>query len=165
MPISINQSNSTSSKTRVELNSHCSDLTTKFNTIKDERFQKFEQIGQGSFGRVFRGYLIFIANRRPHKLDPFRIDRETGEIIAIKIIDLEANLDREDINEVSREIALLANCSHPNIVRYRASFSVGSTLWTIMEYCALGSLRQLIVPFYSLPILIYIYIGSWWPIK
>jgi len=38
----------------------------------DERYTIHEQIGRGSFGEVFRG-----------------VDNETGEIVAIKVIDLD----------------------------------------------------------------------------
>lgn len=74
-----------------------------------------------------------------------RKDNQSNELVAIKIINLENNWNAEDIDEVRHEISLLAHCSHPNIVQYRASFTVGTSLWTVMEYCALGSLRQLLV--------------------
>eukprot|EP00543_Licmophora_paradoxa_P009201 CAMPEP_0202467384 /NCGR_PEP_ID=MMETSP1360-20130828/71786_1 /ASSEMBLY_ACC=CAM_ASM_000848 /TAXON_ID=515479 /ORGANISM="Licmophora paradoxa, Strain CCMP2313" /LENGTH=306 /DNA_ID=CAMNT_0049091905 /DNA_START=31 /DNA_END=951 /DNA_ORIENTATION=- len=64
-----------------------------------ERYQKMEQIGQGTYGVVFRAK-----------------DRITGEIIALKRIRLEAE-DEGIPSTAIREISLLKELQHPNIVR------------------------------------------------
>ena len=58
------------------------------------------------------------------------MDNETGETIAIKIIDLE-NAE-EDINEIMKEINALRQCDSDYVTRYYASFTVGPELWIIM---------------------------------
>lgn len=41
--------------------------------------------------------------------------KDTGEIVAIKIIPLGSD---DDIAEIQKEIEMLQECNHPNIVRY-----------------------------------------------
>lgn len=72
-----------------------------------------------------------------------RIDNNSGEVIAIKVVNLEN--DAEGIEEIRKEVAVLSNCDFPHIIRYRGSYLVGSKLWIITDFCALGSLRELIV--------------------
>lgn len=64
-------------------------------------------------------------------------------IVAIKSINLEN--DPEAIDEIRKEIGVLANCDSPNIIRYLGSYLVNTSLWIVMDYCALGSFRELIV--------------------
>ena len=64
-----------------------------------ERYQKMEQIGEGTYGVVYKAK-----------------DRVTGEIIALKKIRLEAE-DEGIPSTAIREISLLKELQHPNIVR------------------------------------------------
>jgi serine/threonine protein kinase len=69
-----------------------------------------------------------------------RLDNNTNEVIAIKSVNLED--DSEGIEEIRKEIRVLSTCDSPHIIRYRCSYLVDTKLWIIMDYCALGSLRQ-----------------------
>jgi serine/threonine protein kinase len=74
----------------------------RFNYIqsaKMERYQKMEKIGEGTYGVVYKAK-----------------DRVTGEIIALKKIRLEAE-DEGIPSTAIREISLLKELQHPNIVR------------------------------------------------
>lgn len=64
-----------------------------------ERYQKMEKIGEGTYGIVYKAK-----------------DRVTGEIIALKKIRLEAE-DEGIPSTAIREISLLKELQHPNIVR------------------------------------------------
>eukprot|EP00568_Trieres_chinensis_P005870 CAMPEP_0183297080 /NCGR_PEP_ID=MMETSP0160_2-20130417/4450_1 /TAXON_ID=2839 ORGANISM="Odontella Sinensis, Strain Grunow 1884" /NCGR_SAMPLE_ID=MMETSP0160_2 /ASSEMBLY_ACC=CAM_ASM_000250 /LENGTH=291 /DNA_ID=CAMNT_0025458821 /DNA_START=315 /DNA_END=1186 /DNA_ORIENTATION=+ len=64
-----------------------------------ERYQKLEKIGEGTYGVVYKAK-----------------DRVTGEIIALKKIRLEAE-DEGIPSTAIREISLLKELQHPNIVR------------------------------------------------
>jgi serine/threonine protein kinase len=68
-----------------------------------------------------------------------RINKKTGEDVAIKVINLESS---EGIEEISREINVLSLCVSPNIIKYHGSCLVEDDLWIIMDYCKVGSLRQ-----------------------
>ena len=45
--------------------------------------------------------------------------REGGEVVAVKIIPLG---DDDEITSIQREIEMLKECDHPNVVRYLVSF-------------------------------------------
>ena len=65
-----------------------------------ERYQRLEKIGEGIYGQVYKAK-----------------DRRTDTIIALKRIRLEA--EGEGIPSTAiREISLLKELRHPNIVRY-----------------------------------------------
>ena len=65
-----------------------------------ERYQKLEKVGEGTYGIVYKAK-----------------DRMTGEIVALKKIRLEAE-DEGIPGTAIREISLLKELQHQNIVRY-----------------------------------------------
>ncbi|RAO68586.1 uncharacterized protein BHQ10_004598 [Talaromyces amestolkiae] len=91
------------------------------------RYQVMEELGSGSFGTVYKG-----------------IEKSTGEIVAIKHIDLESSED--DIAEIQQEISVLAACASPFVTQYKASFLRGHKLWIVMEYLGGGSCLDLMKP-------------------
>ncbi|KAN0080685.1 Protein kinase-like domain containing protein [Elaphomyces granulatus] len=91
------------------------------------RYQMLEELGSGSFGTVYKA-----------------IERATGEIVAIKHIDLESSDD--DIQEIQQEISVLATCASPYVTQYKASFLRGHKLWIVMEYLGGGSCLDLLKP-------------------
>ncbi|KAJ6130860.1 Serine/threonine-protein kinase svkA [Penicillium capsulatum] len=91
------------------------------------RYQMMEELGSGSFGVVYKA-----------------IDKSTGEIVAVKHIDLESSED--DIQEIQQEISVLATCASPYVTQYKASFLKGHKLWIVMEYLGGGSCLDLLKP-------------------
>lgn len=69
-----------------------------------ERYQKLEKIGEGTYGVVYKAK-----------------DRVSETIIALKRIRLEAE-DEGIPSTAIREISLLKELRHPNIVRYYRNF-------------------------------------------
>jgi cyclin-dependent kinase 1 len=68
------------------------------NISEIEKYEKLEKLGEGTYGVVYKG---------KHK--------ETGELVAIKKIRLEKEDDGVPSTAI-REISLLKNLKHPNIV-------------------------------------------------
>ncbi|EPZ36629.1 Serine-threonine/tyrosine-protein kinase catalytic domain-containing protein [Rozella allomycis CSF55] len=78
-----------------------------------------EKLGKGSYGEVKR----------------------RNEFVAVKIISI-GNNDNEIAN-LSKEIKILLECKHANIVKYMGSFLKSSDLWIVMEFCSMGSIRDM----------------------
>ncbi|KAL2059890.1 hypothetical protein VTL71DRAFT_10045 [Oculimacula yallundae] len=91
------------------------------------QYSVLEELGSGSFGTVYKA-----------------IDRTTGEVVAIKHIDLESSED--DILEIQQEISVLSTCASPFVTQYKASFLRGHKLWIVMEYLGGGSCLDLLKP-------------------
>lgn len=72
------------------------------------------------------------------------IDKISGNIVAVKKIDLESSED--DIEEIQKEIAILSGCQDSHITTYYGCFVRGYKLWIIMEYLAGGSGLDLLKP-------------------
>ncbi|CAG7929364.1 unnamed protein product [Penicillium olsonii] len=73
-----------------------------------------------------------------------RVDRRTGEAVAIKIIDVENAED--DVDDIIKEIAILSELKSPYVTKYHGSYLKGSNLWIIMEFCSGGSCHGLLRP-------------------
>ena len=82
-------------------------------------------IGKGSFGLVYKG-----------------IWKKTGEVVAIKEIDLEESAD--DLIEIQKEIDMLRACESQYVVKYHGCALVNTKLWIVMEYMGGGSVRELL---------------------
>lgn len=87
----------------------------------EEIFELLDLMGEGSYGSVYK------AVHRPSK-----------EIVAIKIVPTNG-----DLEPIKREIQILKECKSDNIVKYYGSYFHASNLWLIMEYCAIGSILDL----------------------
>jgi len=88
-----------------------------------KQFEFGEKLGEGSFGAVYR------ASHKTAKID-----------FAIKTIPVQ---DNDDLGDIIHEIDILKKCSSPNIVSYYGCFRNGREFWILMDYCAYGSLRDL----------------------
>ena len=88
-----------------------------------------ERIGRGTFGDVYRATDAF------------------DNVIAVKVIPL----NDADVEAVTKEVRTLSACGHHvNIVGYRTTFVDKDRLCILMDYCELGSVRNLIVPCFLL---------------
>ncbi|CAK9784659.1 Pkinase-domain-containing protein [Cutaneotrichosporon oleaginosum] len=96
-------------------------------TDEASAYTLLEKLGMGSFGTVWKA-----------------VHNETGQVVAIKIINLETTTD--DLDEIQTEIAHLRTCMSDKVTRYYGSFIKGYRLWILMEYLAGGSCQDLLQP-------------------
>jgi len=83
-----------------------------------------DKLGEGSYGAVFR------ASHKTAKVE-----------FAIKTIPVQEN---DELGDIEDEIDILKKCSSPNIVSYYGCFKNGKEFWILMDFCAHGSLRDLL---------------------
>lgn len=82
-----------------------------------DHYLKLEKLGEGTYGVVYKSR-----------------DVNTGDIVALKRIRLES--DEEGVPSTTiREIALLKELNHPNIVTLREVLNSDSKLTLVFEYC------------------------------
>ncbi|XP_073276744.1 mitogen-activated protein kinase kinase kinase NPK1-like isoform X2 [Primulina huaijiensis] len=102
------------------------------------RWRKGELIGCGGFGRVYMGMNI-----------------ASGELLAVKEVAIGTNnaskKTQEYIRELEKEIDLLKNLSHPNIVRYLGTAREEDSLNILLEFVPGGSISSLLGKFGSFP--------------
>jgi hypothetical protein len=85
--------------------SNASDVTLNGSVVHQNQSiswkQSQEVLGEGTFGKVFKG-----------------MNESTGELLAIKLICLNEGT-KEEVNVLRKEIEVMQHLIHPNIVRYR----------------------------------------------
>ncbi|XP_023608762.1 serine/threonine-protein kinase Nek1 [Myotis lucifugus] len=87
-----------------------------------EKYARLQKIGEGSFGKA-----ILVKST------------EDGKQYVIKEINI-SRMSNKEREESRREVAVLANMKHPNIVQYRESFEENGSLYIVMDYCEGGDL-------------------------
>ncbi|XP_010187448.1 PREDICTED: serine/threonine-protein kinase Nek1-like, partial [Mesitornis unicolor] len=87
-----------------------------------DKYIKVQKIGEGSFGKA-----ILVKAK------------ENGQQYVIKEINI-SKMSNKEREEARREVAVLANMKHPNIVLYRESFEENGFLYIVMDYCEGGDL-------------------------
>ncbi|XP_048186315.1 serine/threonine-protein kinase Nek1 isoform X1 [Perognathus longimembris pacificus] len=87
-----------------------------------EKYVRLQKIGEGSFGKA-----VLVKST------------EDGRQYVIKEINI-SKMSSKEREESRREVAVLANMKHPNIVQYRESFEENGSLYIVMDYCEGGDL-------------------------
>uniref|UniRef100_A0A5F9C9Y9 non-specific serine/threonine protein kinase n=1 Tax=Oryctolagus cuniculus TaxID=9986 RepID=A0A5F9C9Y9_RABIT len=87
-----------------------------------EKYVRLRKIGEGSFGKA-----VLVKST------------EDGRQYVIKEINI-SRMSSKEREESRREVAVLANMKHPNIVQYRESFEENGSLYIVMDYCEGGDL-------------------------
>lgn len=94
---------------------------------KKIRWKPGNFLGQGSFGTVIMGFNIV-----------------SGEIMAVKQVNLEGKENDEKVLSLQTEIELLMQFEHPNIVRYLGTSRANKKLNIFLEYISGGSIAYLL---------------------
>jgi serine/threonine-protein kinase 24/25/MST4 len=64
--------------------------------------------------------------------------------VAIKVIDME---DAEDeIEDIMTEVSILSAMESDHVTKYIGSYTLGTNLWIVMEFCSGGSCADLMKP-------------------
>ncbi|KAM6220308.1 LOW QUALITY PROTEIN: serine/threonine-protein kinase Nek1 [Rhynchocyon petersi] len=87
-----------------------------------EKYARLQKIGEGSFGKA-----VLVRSKEDEKQ------------YVIKEINI-SRMSSKEREESRREVAVLANMKHPNIVQYRESFEENGSLYIVMDYCEGGDL-------------------------
>ncbi|NXW40594.1 STK36 kinase, partial [Nyctiprogne leucopyga] len=97
-----------------------------------ERYHVLEMIGEGSFGRVYKG-------RRKH----------SAQVVALKFIPKVGRSEKE-LKNLQREIEIMRSLHHPNIIQMLDSFETNKEVVVVTDY-AEGELFQILEDDGSLP--------------
>ncbi|XP_059676511.1 serine/threonine-protein kinase 36 [Gavia stellata] len=97
-----------------------------------EKYHVLEMIGEGSFGRVYKG-------RRKH----------SAQVVALKFIPKVGRSEKE-LKNLQREIEIMRGLHHPNIIQMLDSFETGKEVVVVTDY-AEGELFQILEDDGSLP--------------
>ncbi len=89
----------------------------------DNRYRFVKDLGSGGFGKVF------LAR-----------EERSENLVAIKQL---KNEDKAKQDDIIYEMQMVSRFNHPNIVLYKHHFVQDDLLYIVMEYCPLGSLRDL----------------------
>lgn len=100
---------------------------TTTSVAPEERYELQGSVGKGSYGAVYQA-----------------MDRQTGQKVAVKIVPSDGK-DEAGLADLSKEIQLLKDCDHPNVVQYLDSFYHAGYLWIVMEFCGGGSVSDVMM--------------------
>jgi hypothetical protein len=109
------------------------DVFSQANKACTIEWKRGEVIGKGSFGKVYLG-----------------MNTKSGEMIAVKQIQLNSAEDVEAAAQIQTEVTLMENLRHPNIVTLLGTQRSGQKLNILMEYVPFKSLDVLLEKFGAL---------------
>jgi serine/threonine protein kinase len=92
--------------------------------LYDDKYEYVRPLGEGGFGKVF-----------------LALEKISRRQVAIKQLHGEG---RTSFDPIIREIQAVSKFNHPNIVHYYTHFWQEGKLFLVMEYCARGSLRDML---------------------
>ncbi|MQM02565.1 hypothetical protein Taro_035338 [Colocasia esculenta] len=93
--------------------------------VRVGKYQVGRTIGEGTFAKV-----------------KVAVDTETGQSVAIKILDKKMVLENRLMQQVKREISAMKLLHHPNIVRIYEVIATKTKIYIVMEYVSGGQLSD-----------------------
>ena len=92
------------------------------------RYRLIATLGKGTFGKV-----------------KLAVNVETNEKVAMKIIDKQQVLRQNMGPQVKKEISIMKQLKHPNVVQVKEVLASSTKIFIIMQYLSRGALRSEIV--------------------
>jgi len=92
------------------------------------KYELGRTIGEGTFAKV-----------------RFAKNTETGEPVAIKVVDKEKVLKHKMVEQIKREISTMKLIKHPNVVRIYEVMGSKTKIYIVLEYATGGELFDIIV--------------------
>ena len=93
--------------------------------LKKQYNIELKPLGEGSFGKVFKA-----SNKSDSSMK-----------VAVKVIN-KHGLDEDDLLSISREVAIMEQVDHPNIVKYYETYDDVKYIYLVMELCTGGELFE-----------------------
>jgi tRNA A-37 threonylcarbamoyl transferase component Bud32 len=95
--------------------------------VTEDSFQKIEEIGSGTFGKVFKV-----------------MKKDTKEIYALKILKKVTLRNRNQLKYAIAECKTLKNIRNPYIIRLEWGFQSPSHIYMVLEYCPYGDFTNIL---------------------
>jgi len=112
-----------------------SQLTPQMVSVLSQRYEVLGEAGHGSMGNVYKAR-----------------DRETGEIVALKILKPEIASDQAMMERFKNELLFARKITHKNVCRVHEFNRIGGVAYTSMEFVEGESLRSVLNRFGGLPL-------------
>lgn len=110
-------------------------LSSQALQVLSQRYDILGEAGHGSMGNVYKAR-----------------DRETGEVVALKLLKPEISSDQAMMDRFKNELLFARKITHKNVCRVHEFNRLGGIAYTSMEFVEGESLRQVLNRFGGLPV-------------
>jgi len=110
-------------------------LSSQALAVLSQRYDILGEAGHGSMGNVYKAR-----------------DRETGEVVALKLLKPEIASDQAMMERFKNELLFARKITHKNVCRVHEFNRIGGIAYTSMEFVEGESLRQVLNRFRGLPV-------------
>jgi serine/threonine protein kinase len=110
-------------------------LSSQALSVLSQRYDILGEAGHGSMGNVYKAR-----------------DRETGEVVALKLLKPEISSDQAMMDRFKNELLFARKITHKNVCRVHEFNRLGGIAYTSMEFVEGESLRQVLNRFGGVPV-------------